>query len=317
MSNVSSEASACERDILWKKHSNLRLRAAAIDTIRHYFREQGFFEVQTPTIIKAPAPESHIEPVLLRSGEGLITSPELYMKRLLAAGYDKIFQICHAFRHGEQGRLHHPEFTLLEWYRINHDQTALQKDCLGLLKTVCHSVLHGPECSYRGNRLNVDAPWEHWTVSRAFMQYAQWDPIHQWNQDRFEEDLVQKVEPHLGFPAPAFLSDYPAQQAALARLNPDNPAVAERFELYWAGIELANGFSELVDAGEQRRRFEEVQKQRRDDGAPSFPLPEAFLASLDYLKPCAGIALGVDRLVMLLTNAETLDDVVTFPPEFQ
>ncbi len=313
---MSSKASTGEQAGLWGKRSNLRLRAVAIDAIRCFFREQGFLEVQTPTIVMAPAPESHIEPILLHRGGGLIASPELYMKRLLAAGYEKVFQICHAFRDGERGRLHHPEFTLLEWYRLNHDQTALQKDCLELLKAVCHAVHRGSGWSYRGNLLDVNAPWENWTVTQAFTRYARWDPISQWNQDRFEEDLVHKVEPHLGFPAPSFLSDYPSQQAALARLSPYNPAVAERFELYWAGIELANGFSELTDAREQRRRFEEVQKKRRDAGLPTPPLPEAFLASLRHLKPCAGIALGVDRLVMLLAGSDILDDVVAFPPEF-
>lgn len=236
------------------------------------------------------------------------------MKRLLAAGHERIFQISPVFRKGEQGRLHHPEFTLLEWYRVGADYTTLQNDCLNLLTRVCRAMNRLEGWDYRKKRLRVTDTWTRYTVGEAFLQFAGWEPSENADSDRFDTDLVEKVEPNLGFPAPCFLVDYPADQAALARLKPGSPSIAERFELYWAGIELANGFSELTDATEQRRRFEGVLNQRRAAGLSVYPMPEAFLASLERLSPCAGIALGVDRLVMLLAGAQHLDEVVAFPP---
>ena len=153
-----------------------------------------------------------------------------------------------------------------------------------------------------------------YTVREAFREFAGWDPFIEADQTRFDNDLVEKVEPHLGFPHPCILKDYPANQAALARLKPGDATVAERFELYWAGIELANGFSELTDAREQRLRFEATLEMRRQSGHAPSPLPETFLDSMEHLPPCAGIALGIDRLVMLLANADNLDQVVAFPP---
>lgn len=315
MLNESNEIRVPEQSTLAGKRPSLNLRAAVFRAVRSFFEEQGFLEVQTPAVTAAPAPESHIEPIPLQESGCLITSPELHMKRLLAAGYEKIYQICRVFRRAERGRLHHPEFTLLEWYRLHRDYTALQRDCRGLLEAVCRNTHRDAGWEFRGNRLDVTAPWEEFTVSQAFRSRALWDPVEDWDAERFEEDLVLKVEPCLGFPAPCFLTHYPSQQAALARTCPHDPAVAERFELYWAGIELANGFSELTDPGEQRRRFEIVLKAREAAGLPVYPLPEAFLHSLDHLKPCAGIALGLDRLVMILTDSASLDEVVAFPPE--
>ncbi len=236
------------------------------------------------------------------------------MKRLLAAGYEKIFQISPAFRRGEQGRLHHPEFTILEWYRADVDYGALQEDCRDLLAAVCRNAKRNSGWLYQRRWLEVGENWQCFTVREAFRQFAGWDPVMEADETRFDLDLVEKVEPHLGFPRPCILKDYPANQAALARLKPDDPSVAERFELYWAGVELANGFSELTDAWEQRRRFEAVRAMHRQLGYPPYPLPEAFLASLAHLPPCAGIAFGIDRLVMLLANADSLDEVVAFPP---
>ncbi len=316
MSNVSSDHWMPEQISLDRKRSRLAMRASVLQSIRGFFQEKGFLEVQTPTRTWAPAPESHIEPIPLLEGGCLITSPELHMKRLLAAGYEKIFQICTVFRRGERGHRHHPEFTLLEWYRLHSDQAALQEDCEGLLQFVCRAVHRESGWKYGGNWLDVNAPWEKWTVREAFLRYAGHDPLTQWNQDTFEEVLVQKVEPNLGFPAPCFLTHYPAFQAALAKMSAHDSSTCERFELYWAAIELANGFSELTDAMEQRRRFESVLKEREKADLPSYAMPEKFLKSLEVLKPCAGIALGVDRLVMLLADAPSLDDVVAFPPAF-
>ncbi len=316
MSNVSSEAPVPEHTCLARKRPGLTLRARVIQSMRCFFQEQGFLEVETPAITLAPAPEFHIEPIPLLKGGCLITSPELHMKRLLASGYEKIFQICKVFRRGERGHRHHPEFTLLEWYRLHGDQKELQEDCRGLLHFVCQSAQRESGWSYRGKWLDVKAPWEKWTVREAFLRHAGYDPLDHSSQETFEESLVQEVEPWLGFPAPCFLTDYPASQAALARVCAHDPTVCERFELYWAAIELANGFTELTDAVEQRSRFEAVMRERQECELPSYSMPEKFLKSLERLEPCAGIALGVDRLVMLLADAPSLDDVVAFPPSF-
>lgn len=306
-----------ERDILSAKRSNLELRCSVLQALRSFFLQEGFLEVQTPVRTPAPAPELHIDAVPADEGWFLTTSPELYMKRLLAAGFEKIFQISPVFRRGELGRRHHPEFTLLEWYRLGADYEELQDDCRKLLRRVCEATERTPGWSYRGQWLQVEGNWPKYTVREAFQHWADWEPGPDANQDRFDRDLVQKVEPNLGFPHPCFLTDYPANQAALARLKPSDSSVAERFELYWAGVELANGFSELTDESEQRRRFKETLEMRRAAGSSTYPLPEDFLKSIEHLGPCAGIALGVDRLVLLLADADHLDQVVAFPPEIQ
>jgi len=299
------------------KRATLELRSRVIQSMRSFFHAEGFLEVQTPVMTPAPAPETHIDAVPAGDGRFLITSPELYMKRLLAAGYEKIFQISPVFRRGEQGRRHHPEFTLLEWYRLGVDYTVLQEDCRNLLDTVCRAAGRAGGWHYRGRWLEGTGSFQHYTVRQAFLEFAGWEPGADTDHHRFDLDLVEKVEPRLGFPRPCILADYPASQAALARLKPSDPTVAERFELYWAGIELANGFSELTDPREQRSRFETVIEMRTRAGHSVPPLPETFLASLEHLPPCAGIALGVDRLVMLLADRDRLDSVVAFSPDLQ
>jgi lysyl-tRNA synthetase class 2 len=303
-----------EPTLLAAKRPYLELRCRVLQAIRGFFENAGFLEMQTPVRTPAPAPELHIDAVP-SAGWFLSTSPELYMKRLLAAGYGKIFQIAPAFRAGEQGRLHHPEFTLLEWYRPGADYNALQTDCQELLRAVCGAVGKAERWPFQDHWLEVNGPWQRLTVRDAFRRCAGWAPDAAPDADRFDLDLVEKVEPRLGFPCPTLLVDYPASQAALARLKADDPTVAERFELYWAGIELANGFTELTDPTEQRERFHATQRARRQAGKTVYPDPDAFLACLADLQPCAGIALGVDRLVMLLANAHHLDEVVAFPPE--
>ena len=304
-----------ERETLAAKRAHLELRAQVLQSVRLFFSGRGFLEVQTPLLASELAPEPHIEPIPANEKGFLITSPELFMKRLLAAGYEKIFQITSAFRRGERGRRHHPEFTLIEWYRIGVDYGALQQDCRELVTAICRGTRRDRGWFYQKRWLEVGADWQILTVGEAFREFAGWDPGLESDETRFDTDLVEKVEPHLGFPRPCILKDYPANQAALARLKPGDSSVAERFELYWAGIELANGFSELTDAREQRHRFEAVLETRRQLGCPRYPLPEAFLESLAHLPPCAGIAFGIDRLVMLLADADNLDQVVAFPPE--
>lgn len=304
-----------EREILAAKKRFLELRARALQLIRAFFDGEGFLEVQTPVLTGAPAPEPHIRAIGAGGGYLLSTSPELYMKRLLAAGFDKIYQICPAFRAGERGRLHHPEFTILEWYRLGADYKTLQADCQRLVRGVCEAAGRDVLPRRGGRALDAHGEWGRLTVREAFKKFAGRDPGAYPSQDGFDTDLVEKIEPHLGFPSPCILEDYPAGQAALARLKPGDPGTAERFELYWAGIELANGFSELTDPAEQRARFEAAIEQMQAAEGLDHKMPEAFLESLEYLAPCAGIAFGVDRFVMLLAGTDDIDSVTAFPPE--
>jgi len=304
-----------EREALYAKRRFLETRCRVLRLIRAFFESEGFLEVQTPLLTAAPAPEVNIRPIPADNGLFLSTSPELHMKRLLAAGFEKIFQITPAFRAGERGRLHHPEFTILEWYRSGANYKDLQQDCQNLVRFTCRASAPESGLHFRGVGLDFEGRWERSSVREAFGKFAGWDPGPNPDQDRFDLDMVQKVETNLGFPVPCILEDYPRSQAALARIKPEDPDVAERFELFWAGIELANGFSELTDAEEQRNRFQSAIARKKQMEAISYPLPGAFLASLQHLGPCAGIAFGVDRFVMLVSDAESIDDVVAFSPE--
>jgi len=292
----------------------LRLRAVLIQALRTFFIDRGYLEVETPLRIPAPAPEAHIVP-LTSGGWFLQTSPELCMKRLLAAGIPKIFQICKCFRKGERGDRHLPEFTMLEWYAAGSDYRDLMADCEALLRHLAVAMGKGGVLEWQGRRIDLEPEWERITVAEAFRRYAPCTLEEALAQDRFDEMLVEYVEPHLGMATPTFLCDYPAALGALARLSPTDPTVAERFELYVAGLELANGFSELVDPVEQRARFLAEQEAIRLQGRASGPMPEVFLDSLESMPPAAGIALGVDRLVMLFAGADDIDQVVAFTPE--
>lgn len=300
-------------DLNWqlaRKRPNLETRARIVQTIRAFFVDRDFLEVETPHRLPANAPEPHIDAVA--SDEWFLhTSPELCMKRLLAAGYPRLFQLCRAWRSGERGARHLPEFTLLEWYRAGSDYTALMADCETLLSALAPTG----SLSVAGQTIDLAPPWERLTVAAAFDRHASLPLAQALASDRFEELLTAEVEPHLGRTRPTFLTDYPAELAALARRQPGNPAVAERFELYLGGVEVANAFSELTDPAEQRARFERDEALRRAAGKVPIPLPEKFLDELAAMPPSAGIALGVDRLVMLLTGAGTIDEVVAFTPE--
>ncbi len=292
----------------------LHLRAVLIQALRTFFIDRGYLEVDTPLRIPAPAPEAHIEP-LASEGWFLQTSPELCMKRLLAAGLPKIFQLCKCFRKGERGDRHLPEFTMLEWYAAGSDYRDLMADCEALLRDLASAMGKEGVLEWQGCRIDLGPEWERITVAEAFQRYAPCTVEEALSRDRFDEMLVEYVEPHLGMATPTFLCDYPATLGALARLSPDDPAVAERFELYVAGLELANGFSELVDPVEQRARFLAEQESIRLQGRDPGPMPERFLDALETMPPAAGIALGVDRLVMLFAGAGKIDQVVAFTPE--
>ncbi|MHB8092127.1 MAG: EF-P lysine aminoacylase EpmA [Syntrophales bacterium] len=304
-------------DHSWKlaaKFDDLRVRASMIQAVRRFFQERDFLEVETPLLIPAPAPEVHIDAVA--AGDWFLqTSPELCMKRLLAAGYERIYQLCKCFREKERGERHLPEFTILEWYRANADYRALMDDCEDLLLGIAVELGVSSFISRRGGRVILDKPWERITVGEAFLRYAGMDVAEALAKDCFEERLTAEVEPQLGVDAPVFLYDYPQEQSALARLKEDDPSVAERFELYIDGMEIANAFSELTDADEQRHRFEEASREREKNGSSVYPLPELFLEALPQMPPSAGIALGVDRLAMLFAGRKRIDDVVAFTPE--
>jgi lysyl-tRNA synthetase class 2 len=294
---------------LARKREKLEERARIIAAIRAFFVAHGYLEVETPQRIPANAPEPHIDPVA-SDGWVLQTSPEIAMKRLLAAGYERIFQLCRVWRGGESGRHHLPEFTLLEWYRAGVDYHTLMDECEELFGR----LVPGGSLNRAAHTIDLAPPWERLSVADAFDHFAPVSLEQALAEDRFEEVLCESVEPQLGRSKPTFLIEYPAAMAALARLKPGDAKVAERFELYIDGLELANAFSELIDPVEQRRRFSAAEAARRAAGKPPYPLPERFLAELAGMPPAAGIALGIDRLVMLLSGVATVDETVAFPP---
>lgn len=299
---------------LARKTKALQTRAGFLQRLRHFFSERNFLEVETPIRIPSPAPEEYIEAI--PSGNWFLqTSPELCMKRLLAAGYPRIFQFCKCFRADERGNRHLPEFTMLEWYAASFDYQDLMDQCEALLTTTLKDMGHPQNIIWQGKTIRLASPWERITVTDAFSRYAPIPLQDALAKNQFDEILVEHIEPHLGCDRPAFLYDYPSKMAALAKIKETDPTVAERFELYIGGMEIANGFSELTDAREQRRRFKEALEARAAKDLAHYAMPEKFLASLEHLPPCAGIALGIDRLVMILANTTNIDDVVAFTPE--
>lgn len=278
------------------RNSNLIRRAALLRTIRRFFDELGYIEVETPVWVETPAMEEHIDAIpagQAKEAGWLRTSPELHMKRLLAQGLERIYQIGPCFRAGERGCLHNPEFTMLEWYEAGGDCWSVLDTTTALLAAV-----GGPEELTRIR------------VADAFLEHAGWDPRGEdFDPDRFNLDLVDKVEPALPQTGVVVLCDYPAPLAALASLSAEDPRVAERWELYLDGVELANAYTELTDPEEQRRRFEHWGRARAERGAEVYPLDEAFLAELAHMPPAGGIAIGIDRLAMALFGAKSLDEV--------
>jgi len=297
-----------------RKADNLRLRANLIQSIRHFFVQHDFLEVETPLRIPAPAPEEHIE-AIPSDDWFLQTSPELCMKRLLAAGYPQIFQISKCFRADERGRRHLPEFTMLEWYVSQFDYQQLMDQCEAMIIAAFKDLGHDRYIIWQNTKINLTSPWERITVADAFEKYAPLGWQEALAKDQFDEIMVDFIEPHLGIDRPSFLYDYPAKLAALARFKKDNRNFGERFELYIGGLELANGFSELTDAREQRQRFEEAMQLRTKKNWAHYDMPEKFLQALQTMPDAAGIALGIDRLAMLLANTDQIDDVVAFTPE--
>lgn len=315
--------------------ATLRLRAELLQRIRAFFAARGVLEVETPALSTTATTAPHLASFATPyAGPGpqhgrtlyLHTSPEFPMKRLLAAGSGCIYQIARVFRDGEAGRRHNPEFTLLEWYRVGFDHHRLMDEVTELVMTLL------------AGRLTLRAS-ERLTYREIFQRYLSLDPhrtsvaeltvcaahhavpippgmptdeIDPW----LDLLLTQGIEPHLGRGRLTFVYDYPASQAALARLRPGDPPVGERFELYLNGLEVANGFRELGDAAEQRRRFVQENAARRALGLPSMPIDEYLLDALEAgLPDCAGVALGFDRLVMLAAGRDSIQEVIAFPLE--
>ena len=292
---------------------NVVLRAKIVSAMRAFFDARGFVEVDTPVRIAAPAPEPHIDcPEVFAAGRNadgrggfLRASPELQMKKLLAAGMGRIYQIGPCFREGERGRRHNPEFTMLEWYRADAGYEEVMADAEALVAGLFAAF---PERVAAEVADSAGRPFRRLQVRDAYRTLAEWDPFENWDADRFDFDMATKIEP--GLPRePTFLVDYPPAAASLSRIAGPEPVHAERWELYVGGVELANAFSELTDPEEQRRRFEAARDERRLLGEADYPVDEEFLSALGEMRPSGGVALGVDRLVMLLAGENAISAV--------
>ena len=323
----------------------LLARDRIMASLRHWFRMRGFLEVETPALQVSPGNETHLHAfateIAAPSGAHtplyLHTSPEFTCKKLLAAGEQKIFTFARVFRNRERGALHHPEFTMLEWYRADEPYETLMSDCAALLeeaaKAAGSQALH-----WKDRTADPFASPERLTVAQAFLRFAGVDlmatlPAGQpdlakmiaaarsanirladddtWS-DIFSRVLVEKIEPRLGIGAPTLLYEYPLPEAALARPAAD-PRVAERFELYACGVELANGFGELTDPAEQRRRFDAAMAEKQHRYGTRYPIDPDFLAALPTMPQASGVALGFDRLVMLAAGAARIEQVLWAP----
>lgn len=331
-----------------RREPYLAARHRILAAIRAFFAARDFVEVDTPALQVSPGLEPHLMAFateLAEPGEAprrryLHTSPEFAMKKLLVAGVPRLFQLTHCFRNGERGATHHPEFTMLEWYRAGAGYRDLMADCEALLRT-CLRAAGAVHFVWQGNTADPGLSWEYLSVAEAFAREAYIDLLatapdpmapsrdrlaeaarplgiaphggDTW-EDLFFRIFLERIEPKLGVGAPTVLYDYPISMAALARPKPENPRLAERFELYVAGLELANAFGELTNAETQRARFLADQEKKRARYGIAYPIDEDFLAALSHGMPeSAGIALGVDRLVMLASGAAHIEDVLWAP----
>ncbi|MCK5833828.1 EF-P lysine aminoacylase GenX [bacterium] len=290
----------------------LEIRSDLLRAVRAFFYDRGFIEVETPVRIPFPALELNIDAE--ESGSAYLrTSPELHMKRMLVDGPPKIFQMGPCFRKGERGNLHNPEYTMLEWYRTDADYMDVLDDAKGLIEHVCECIKGREGLEYGGVEIDVSSDWECVLIEEMFGRFAGWNPVSDYDADLFDEDMVHKIEPRLRRDRPVVLMDYPREAAALARIRKEETPVAERWELYIGGIELANAFSELTDATEQRGRFEQCACDRLKSGKDVYGIDEEFMSAMkEGLPRCAGVALGIDRLTMLMTGSSSIEDVRAF-----
>jgi lysyl-tRNA synthetase class 2 len=306
----------------WQPRAKLeviRERARVYNQIRTFFNNRGCLEVDTPLLMPATSTDANIESIAVAYAERplyLQTSPESAMKRLLAAGSDSIFQICHAFRQGESGRLHNPEFSLLEWYRVGYDYHQLMSEIELLITTLSLRRCSFSRISYKdlfSQSLGLDI--DKATLQSLRKHCGQLVPGVEVSELEFDQclDLLLSMVIAPSMQGYQFVYDYPESQAALARINVDDSTVAERFELFFDGIELANGFSELTDSTQQRARFEQDTEIRRSRGLPQYAIDERLLAALESgVEDCAGVALGLDRLLMVILGLDSIDQVLTF-----
>jgi lysyl-tRNA synthetase class 2 len=324
--------------------ARMKLRSEAVFGIRRFFRDRGFMEVETPVMVAHPDTEPTIDPFVTKvvRNDGtefqahLITSPEYSCKKLLTAGYRNLFEIARCFRNGEPwGGTHNPEFTMVEWYRAGADYRVLMEDLEQLVQGLAEDLLSTTAIMYQGKEIDLSAPWPRLSVLEAFAEYADinLEPLlnddeafkaaardkgHEVSDSDTFDDIffrvfLRDIESMLGLDKPVILYDYPVQMAALSRAKPEDPRLAERFEAYVCGLELCNAFSELTDAAEQQRRLEKDVATRAALGKECLSVDEQFLDAVDQMPESAGISLGVDRLVMLLTDAPTIRDVLFFP----
>ena len=299
-------------------HATLSIRSQVMRAVRDFFDSRGFIEVDTPILVPSPGLDLYIDAFEVadaRSSLWLRTSPEFQMKRLLAAGFSKIYEIGKSFRRNEEGQLHQPEFTTVEWYRAFSDSEEVMLDTEQLVSSVSMSIRNETLLPARGEPVETDPPWERIAFAEAFERHAG----HALSEVEADDQslyrlLAERVEPRLGRGRACFLTRYPARIAQLARLHPNHPETAERFEAYIDGVELCNGFAELIDPVEQQARFEAEREERRKQGKPYHPIDRRFLAALrEGLPPCAGNALGLDRLMVLFLGAKHIDDVLAIP----
>jgi lysyl-tRNA synthetase class 2 len=334
-------------DVHEDRRPRLIARSNIVRAVRAWFEARDFIEVETAALQVSPGNETHLHalsaeltgPAGERSSLYLRTSPEFAAKKLLAAGERRIFELARVWRGRERGPLHHPEFTMLEWYRVEAPYEALMDDCAALLALAAETA-RAKGFSFRGRDCDPCAAPERITVAEAFTRFAGIDLMASldatgaterdgfaaaaraegirvadddtWS-DIFSRVIVERVEPALGVGRPTILCEYPISEAALARPKPGDPRVAERFELYACGVELANAFGELTDPAEQRRRFEADMDEKARLYGERYPIDEDFLAALAKMPPASGAALGLDRLVMLATGAPRIDDVLWTP----
>jgi len=320
-----------------------KIRAQIIQTIRTFFQSNDFLEVEAPLLTPYPTLDSNIHSIetTLCSNTGkkqslyLHTSPEHSMKKLLAAGAERIFYLGKVFRDRELTRFHNPEFTMLEWYRTRATYEDIQKDTEQLVYYISQETFSKDHIDFQNDKIDLTPPWKRLTLNELFKHHLGIELDKNWDiaelrrvantcNIHFEPDdawdilffriFLEKIEPHLGFPRPTFVLDYPLQMGLMAKRKKDNPELVERVELYIGGMELANGYSELLDADEQRKRFEQEQFKKNADNDLHYPIDEELISALDMaIPPSSGIALGVDRLIMLFTNNTDIRDVLLFP----
>jgi lysyl-tRNA synthetase class 2 len=307
-------------------------RAQVLQKIRHFFNERNVVEVETPALSQGTVTDMHLEAITCRynflsdsstdqaTNLYLQTSPEFHMKRLLASGYGCIFQIAKAFRHEEAGRFHNPEFTLLEWYRLGFDHFKLMKEVAELLKMVL-GCAEPTKRTYQHlfiERVNLDplsANREQLlTLIKKHNKLSEWLTLEQDNDILLQFIFSELIEPHIGNESPCFVYNFPRSQASLAKICPEDTRVAQRFECYFQGVELVNGFNELTHVDLQLERFQEDNRKRKILSLQEKPIETNFIAALTQgLPQCSGVALGIDRLIMLTLKAEHIEQVVSFP----